>query len=130
MGFIEKLFGGGKTQKSTFRNVDWMEVEAKLRNLEQLATMADQVNAKQLIIQSDVLVDSIMKQAGVPGSTMGERLKSLKTKIDRGVYSKLWQAHIKRNELVHDAGSFVAEWEKTQYFKAFKEGISAMRGIR
>lgn len=130
MGFLQKLFGGSNSAKSSFRSVDWLEVEAKIRSLEQLAMLADQVNAKQLIIQSDILVDSIMKQAGVPGATMGERLKSLKTKLDRGVYSKLWQAHIKRNELVHDSGSFVAEWEKTQFFKAFKEGISAMRGVR
>ncbi|MBI4947991.1 hypothetical protein HY844_00310 [Candidatus Berkelbacteria bacterium] len=128
MGFWASLFGVGN--QASFRKIDWLEVEGKIRSLEALSMQKDQANAKQLIIQADILVDSITKQAGVKGATFGERLKSLRGKIDRSVYSNLWQAHIKRNELVHDHGSFVAEWEKSKYYQAFKDAISAMRGLR
>ena len=128
MGFIEKLFG--IKPKNSFKKVDWLSVEGKLRSLEQMALLPDQAMAKQAVIQADILVDSIMKEAGVRGQTMGERLKTLRNDLPKNVYSPLWQAHIKRNELVHDSGSFVADWEKQKYLHAFKEAISAMRGIR
>lgn len=101
-----------------------------MRSLDAMAASTDQATIKQTIIQTDILVDTIMKEAGIRGATMGERLKSLRDDLPRHVYSPLWQAHIKRNELVHEHGSFVADWEKDKYLKAFKEAISAMRGIR
>jgi len=128
MSFWSDLFSG--KPKLTFKGVDWLAVDGKLRSLEQMAALTDQVNAKQLLIQGDMLVDSIMKEAAIPGQTMGERLKNLKEKMTRTTYNRLWQAHIKRNELVHDHGSFVADWEKAQHFTSFKEAISAMKGIR
>lgn len=128
MGFWSKLFGG--QGKMSLRSVDWLEVEGKLRGLGLMVKTADQASAKQLLIQADVLVDHILKQGKVPGATMGERLKFLRPKMDKMAYQHLWQAHIKRNELVHDTGSFVADWEKEQFFRYFKEGISALRGVR
>lgn len=128
MDFLRKLLG--IKPKNSFKKVDWLEVEGKLRQLEQLALSNTQAEAKQVIIQADILVDSIMKQAGVFGLTMGERLKTLRQDLPKAVYSAIWQAHIKRNELVHDSGSFVADWEKSKHFAAFKDAISAMRGIR
>lgn len=126
--FWQKLFG--LKPKNSFKNVDWLAVEGKLRSLETMATSRDQATAKQVVIQADILVDSIMKEAGIRGETMGERLKALRTDLPKHIYSPLWQAHIKRNELVHEPGSFVAEWEIAKHFAAFKAGISAMRGIR
>lgn len=126
--FLLKLFGA--KPKYNFKQVDWLSVEGKIRQLEQLALTNTQAETKQLIIQSDVLVDTIMKEAKVIGLTMGERIKTLRDELPKSVYSALWQAHIKRNELVHDQGSFVAEWEKAKHFSAFKDAISAMRSIR
>lgn len=129
MGFWQKLFGGGRG-KSGLRKVDWLAVEGKLRSLETMASSRDQATMKQLIIQADVLVDSILKEGAVKGSTFGERLKSLRGRMDNKAYGNLWKAHIKRNELVHEHGSFVADWELQQYWRFFKEGISALRGMR
>jgi hypothetical protein len=126
--FFLKLLGI-KSKPST-KNVDWLHVEGKLRELEQMSKLTDQSSAKQLIIQGDVLVDSILKDAKVAGQTMGERLRNLKERLPRTEYNNLWQAHNKRNELVHEANSFVADWEKNKYFESFKSGIGALRGMR
>lgn len=130
MGFWQNLLGLGGGAKGGLRKVDWLAVEGKVRSLETMATSRDQATMKQLIIQADVLVDSILKEGNVRGATMGERLKTLRPKMDNMSYKHLWQAHIKRNELVHDHGAFVADWERDQYFRYFKEGISALRGLR
>ena len=128
MGWLQKLFG--INQQSGFRQVDWLTVEGKIRQLDSMAVSRDQATMKQLLIQADVLVDSILKEANVRGKTMGERLKILQPKMDRSTYNHLWKAHIKRNELVHEPGSFVADWEKDQYWRNFKDGISSLRGLR
>ncbi len=128
MSFWRKLFG--LKDQPSFKNVDWMEVDQRLRMLRSLSASSAQADAKQLLIQSDILVDSILKQAGVIGTTFGERLKTMKSMLPNPVYRKLWQAHIKRNELVHETGSFVADWEKTSHFNAFQEAVSTIRGLR
>lgn len=130
MSFWRNWFRGAQSGRAKFRRVDWLEVEGRLRQLEAMSQATDQTNAKQVIIQADILVDSILKQASVAGETMGERLKRLRGKMDNNSYNHLWQAHKKRNELVHEPGSFVADWEKAQYWRYFQEGISALRGIR
>jgi len=126
--FFQKLFN--IKPKISTKGVDWLRVEGRLRELEAMALSKDQTNAKQLIIQSDILVDSILKEAKIAGTTMGERLKNLREKLPRNIYSSLWEAHNKRNELVHEANSFVADWEKSKYFESFKRGISGLRSLR
>ncbi len=128
MGFWRELFFGAA--KPTFKGVDWLDVDQRWRALSTLAQSASQADAKQALIQADILVDSIMKQAKVKGETFGERLKSLRPQIQPNVYRKLWQAHIKRNELVHEQGSFVAEWEKGAHLSAFEAAITELRGQR
>jgi hypothetical protein len=134
MGFWATLLGIEGSKKSSggirFRGVDWLAIEGKLRTIELLANQKDQTSAKQVIIQADMMIDSILKQANVPGQTMGERMKAINSLLSRDVSNKLWQAHKKRNELVHEDGSFVADWEKQTYLSSFKEAVSAMRGLK
>lgn len=127
--FFKKLLGPS-VSRASFKNVDWLEVDGRWRTIESLSASTQQADTKQALIQADSLVDSIMKQAGIPGTNFGERLKSLKTQISPSVYRNLWQAHIKRNELVHELGSHVEKWEKEQYLGSFKNAISHFRGIR
>lgn len=131
MGLREFLFGDApkKGGSGKFQSVDWSAVEGRWATLEAMAGQ-DQVQKNQAIIQADMLIDSIMKEAGVEGATMGDRLKSLTGKMPREVYQQLWQAHKKRNELVHEHGSFVADWEIRQHLKSFRDAINQMRGMR
>lgn len=129
MGILSWLFQK-PAPKPSFRNNNWLEVEAQIRHLELMATSNDQAQIKQLIMQADALVDSVLKAANVPGSNMGERLKYLNPILDRAVLNRLWAAHKKRNELAHELGSFVADWEKQTYWTAFREGIMAMRRLK
>lgn len=128
MGFLRELLFGKPT--GSFRKVDWLDIEARWRGVQALAQSANQADLKQAVIQADVMIDSIMKQAGVGGKTFGERLKILKEKLPRHVYQKLWAAHLKRNELVHEPGSFVAEWEKNTHMAAFEQAMSTLRGMK
>lgn len=53
------------------------------------------------IIQADSLVDNILKEMGLPGETMGDRMKTL----DRSrlvSLDDLWEAHRIRNQIAHE----------------------------
>lgn len=130
MGFWRDLIFGKPKPSSGFKKVDWMDIEQRWRTIQTLASSTSQADMKQALIQADIVIDTIMKQATVPGSTFGERLKALKTDMPRPIYQRLWQAHLKRNELVHEHGSFVAEWEKATHIKAFEEAMYTFRGMR
>ena len=59
------------------------------------------------IIEADALVDDVLKQKGVPGEHMADRLSNLDIS-DLPSIEKLWAAHRLRNDLVHTSGFFVA----------------------
>jgi len=118
----------GFKSRSNFKKVDWLAVDVKLRQFNQMSLSADQATKKQLLIQADNLVDQILKQSSTRGQTMGERLKALRSILPSKLYSRLWQAHIKRNELVHESDSFVADWEIQKHLQSFKEAIEYLRG--
>jgi len=128
MGWLDLIFGVPK-KKTARAQVDWSSIDAEVFRLNQLASTKNQADAKQLIIQMDNLVDRALKQL-VEGQTMGERMKTIKFKLDRQTYDHLWKAHLKRNELVHEAGSFVSDWELQTYFAYFKQALNDLRVIK
>lgn len=129
MGWLSNLFAV-EPKGPKFRSVDWLEVEGKLRIIDELSKRTDAMAAKDIILQGDILMDSIMKQAGVAGATFGERLKNIKEIMPRSGYQQAWSLHLKRNELVHETGSFVAEWEKNTQLNNLKGAVSAMRSMK
>lgn len=65
---------------------------------------------KFAVVEADNLVDGLLKSAGYPGVSMGERLMS----IEKGQLANLeglWEAHKIRNKLVHDANYFLRHAE-------------------
>lgn len=125
MSWWSWLFGGSR---KTTAKIDWLEIESRQRQIDAISAQNSQLAFKQAIIESDKLIDSIMKSL-ITGATFADRLKALRTKFSRGAYDQLWKAHIKRNELVHDNGSFVADWELSTYMRTYREVVSVLRGI-
>jgi len=116
-----------KRKKKKIR-IDWLEIESRQRQIDGLLSQKNQLAYKQAIIESDKLIDSILKEL-TAGSTFADRLKSLREHFPRNAYDQLWKVHIKRNELVHDNGSFVADWEISTYMRTYREITSVLRSI-
>ena len=64
------------------------------------------------VMKADSILDSVLQKReetrlGEPsrGSTMGERLKNMKNKLDREILQSAWDAHKVRNQIAHgDSG--------------------------
>src|SRR3989344_5295676 len=79
-------------RKSQFRE-QWEEILKKLAS-------GSHDSLKVAIVEADRLVDTILKDAGLEGGHMADRLDKLKP--DELVsFNRLWRAHRVRNEVVH-----------------------------
>ncbi|OGD61229.1 hypothetical protein A3A71_01370 [Candidatus Berkelbacteria bacterium RIFCSPLOWO2_01_FULL_50_28] len=124
MGFWGWLFGVSGHKKI---DIDWLEIESRQRQIEALPKQG-QLGYKQAIVEYDKLIDGLMKEL-ITGTTFAERLKGLRAKFPKGLYSSLWKAHIKRNELVHDSGSYVADWELMDFMRSYRDSVSFLRSL-
>ncbi|HAC56430.1 TPA: hypothetical protein DCF80_02925 [Candidatus Saccharibacteria bacterium] len=73
------------------------------------------------IMSADKLLDSALKERGVSGATMGERLKNAGPHI-RNI-DNVWRAHKLRNRIAHDDGVTVTKRQANEALKIFKQAL-------
>ena len=83
---------------------------------------------KFAIIEADKLIDDLLKSAGYPGETLGERLMS----IDKGQFQGLeglWEAHKIRNKLAHDTNYFLRQAEARRAIMLYGQVLKELGAI-
>jgi hypothetical protein len=78
------------------------------------------------IAEADKLMDVALRDLGLPGQTMGERLKAGEGLFSQQLYSQLWDAHKLRNRLAHEVGVQVSEAEAKMALAAFQWGLRTL----
>lgn len=84
---------------------------------------------KLAIIEADIILDEVLKDAGYGGTSLGERLKSISPEQLRSL-DDAWQAHKVRNQIAHGGADFIltqrlAQDTIKQYRRVFHEmGVS------
>ena len=84
-------------------NTHQLEVEKYRRRwleIEQLMKKDDEQSCQFAVIEADKLLDIAMKESGIKGDTMGERLKTAKASWSD--QNGVWSAHKLRNQIVHE----------------------------
>lgn len=79
------------------------------------------------IIQADKLLDQALKERGVGGETMAERLKNAKpllTNIDA-----IWRAHKLRNKIAHEHDAAVSKRSAAEALRIFKRALSDLGAL-
>src|SRR3989344_830276 len=91
---------------------------------------ADYNSLRTALIDYDTLLDHVLKDKGIRGTNMGERLKSARSYFPHGLYNEIWEAHKMRNNLVHEA-TFTASVPALQRNReALKRAITQTSGVR
>ena len=80
---------------------------------------------KLAIIEADIILDELLKEAGYAGVSLGERLKSISPNQLQSL-DDAWQAHKIRNQIAHAGSDFVltqklAQDTIKQYRRVFHE---------
>ena len=79
------------------------------------------------IINADKLLDKAMNEMGVPGKTMGERLKKLGPKFSQ--LNSVWYAHKIRNQIAHEP-NFTADYNQAKHALAtYKQALKDLGAI-
>lgn len=83
---------------------------------------------KFAIIEADKLVDDLLKSAGYPGDTTGERLMGIE-KVQLLSLDGLWEAHKIRNKLAHDTNYFLRYAEARRAIQFYEKTLEELQAL-
>jgi uncharacterized membrane protein len=101
------------------------ESHGKLESIEHHASSDNPNDWRLGIIEADIMLEELLEERGIPGKTIGERLKHLNHETFHSL-DEAWSAHKVRNEIAHTGGDFVltkrvANETIAKYKKVFDE---------
>ncbi len=99
---------------------DFLAIENKLRK-ESPATWTT------TIIEADKLLDKALIEMGVPGKTMGDRLRRRGDKFSN--LNSVWRAHKLRNAIAHEAGFEVGYKQALNAIEIYKQALKDLGAI-
>ncbi len=79
------------------------------------------------VIEADKLLDKAMIEMGIPGKTMGERLKKCGDKFIH--LNAVWRAHKLRNALAHEAGLEITYKQAYNALQVYKQALKDLGAI-
>lgn len=98
----------------------WLTIEQQLRR--------DEVSSYHLsILNADKLVDQALIERGLPGKTMGERMKAAKDKWSNA--NHVWTAHKLRNQIAHEPDVNINYEAARRALIAFKQALKDLGAI-
>ncbi|MEK9154937.1 MAG: hypothetical protein AAB596_02615 [Patescibacteria group bacterium] len=109
----------GKKNISRFRSVKaWKQVMKRME-------ANDEVNLKMAIIESDKILDEILKLSGYRGETMADRLKQI-TSAQISNIEEIWSAHKVRNRIVHEPDFHIPRGEAWMIVEIYKKTLKEL----
>lgn len=79
------------------------------------------------VLEADKLLDKALNEMGVPGKSMGEKLKKLGDRMPD--LNKVWYAHKLRNQIVHESDFEVSYEQARQALSIFRQALKNMGAI-
>lgn len=79
------------------------------------------------VIEGDKLLDKAMMEMGVPGKTMGERLKRAGSKFSN--LNAVWRAHKLRNTIAHEANFEITYKQALNAMAIYKQALKDLGAI-
>lgn len=80
-----------------------------------------------VIIEADKLLDKALIEMGVPGKTMGDRLKRAGGKFSK--LNSVWRAHKLRNAIAHESGFEVSYKQASHALAIYKQALQDLGAI-
>lgn len=99
-------------------NEKWQDIEAKINS-------ANPSDWRLAILEADIVLFDMLDQMGLPGDSLGEKLKSADTSFF-GTINEAWGAHKIRNTIAHEGSSYPLSYNEARraidlYRRVFEE---------
>lgn len=98
----------------------WLKIENSLEK-------GDERSYRLAIIEADKLVDRALNEMGIPGKSMGEKLKKIGNRLPD--IQKLWHAHKLRNQIVHESDFDINYNQARQALTIFRQTLKNLGAI-
>ena len=113
--------------KNSPRTLDQDKYRSRWLSLENCLKKDDQNSYLACIMNADKLLDQALRERGLSGKTMGERMKQYQGKWTNG--NGVWAAHKLRNRLAHEPDAQVDYERARQALVSFKQGLKDVGAI-
>jgi hypothetical protein len=121
--------GGGRSYNST-PSLGRDQIAGRWVTIQAMAADGGGNGLRQAVSEADKLFDQVMRQSGISGDTMGERLKSARGRFsDRSVYDAVWRAHKLRNALAHEIGFDLVPSQAREALSDFERGLRTLGAL-
>lgn len=98
----------------------WLAIETKLDRKNEHSYVV-------CILEADKLLDQALREKGLAGKTMAERMKQCQGKWTNG--NGVWAAHKLRNRLAHETDAKIDYDRSRQALVAYKQGLKDVGAI-
>ena len=121
------LFAVISFTKNSNRTLDQDKFRTRWMRLESQLQRDNEASYTVCIFEADKLLDQALRERGLNGKTMADRMKQYQGKWTNG--NGVWAAHKLRNKLAHESDVRI-EYERTrQALGAFKQGLKDVGAI-
>lgn len=103
------------------------DYQARFLGIENKLSKDNISSFSMVIIEADKLLDKAMHEMGVPGKTMGDRLKRSGSKFTN--LDSVWRAHKLRNAIAHEAGLEIGYKQATTALSIYKQALKDLGAI-
>lgn len=79
------------------------------------------------LVEADKLLDKALSEMGIPGKTMGDRLKKSADKFTS--LNSVWYAHKLRNQIAHEHGFHVEYRQSLHALATYKQALKDLGAI-
>lgn len=111
--------GEKRLNQDKFRS-RWLSIESSLKKDQEASFSLSVINA-------DKLVDQAMRDLGIKGQTMGDRLKNSGEKFSSK--NSVWSAHKLRNQIAHETEVRVSYDSARRALATFKQALKDLGAI-
>lgn len=121
------LFAFISMSKNSPRSMDVEKYRSRWLSIETQLSRDDVSSHTLCVLNADKLLDQALRDRGISGKTMGERMKNCQGKWTNG--NGLWAAHKVRNRLAHETDAVIDFDRAKQALVAYKQGLKDMGAI-
>lgn len=112
--------------RQPIQHLDRTQIATRWATIEAMAAGGGN-GLRQAVTEADKLLDHVLRQQGFAGETMGERLKSAKSRFsDYADYDATWRAHKLRNALAHEVGFDLVPSQAKEALADFHRALSKL----
>jgi hypothetical protein len=121
------LFAVISMAKNSPRALDVDKYRSKWMKIETALSRNDEHSYIVCVLEADKLLDQALREKGLSGKTMAERMKQCQGKWSNG--NGVWAAHKLRNKLAHETDVRIDYDRSKQALVAFKQGLKDVGAI-